>query len=380
MVEEDEVFVFGFVEISHGASPATVFLHKLIFVVALFEKNGLFVAVVQLVVFHATFGVEGAVGPLPAHIDIPSLEARRVEGEVDKDVFCGGGIVLIVAASEHIHTVLVLVVVVVVRGLLGKEGGVVIRLKPFHPVHSHGGAVDVEYLELVELVAGRENEVPVVGEFYAVGLSHVVLWVFHSAFPEAVLQDDHVEFLLRIDDGEGAEVHAKGELLVGIVEVNVGVAADFGANAGVLLADTETGFKDRVVDVLSLFVEEHTVVAAHPQTGLFVGEGNAVVGVELDGVETGLIVLHRLVVVALQEIAFENALRGCPVGLAVLDVVDVAVVFVAHLVPTYLDVLELAHLQDGWKERIVIYDGLESPYLLVVDDVLLSPGGYAATA
>ena len=56
-------------------------------------------------------------------------------------------------------------------------------------------------------------------------------------------------------------------------------------------------------------------------------------GIGLGGIEALLILFYRLVVEPVQIVALKDSVRGCPVVLAMLQVIDVAMVLVAHFVP-----------------------------------------------
>ena len=105
----------------------------------------------------------------------------------------------------------------------------------------------------------------------------------------------------------GAEAHGKGQLLVLAVEVYVRVAACLDAYGYGVLVHAELGFQDgRVLRGVVVFLEDlHLVVAAEQDPGLLVGQGKAVVGINLCRVEALLAVFHDLVV-AVEEIDFES--------------------------------------------------------------------------
>ena len=70
------------------------------------------------------------------------------------------------------------------------------------------------------------------------------------------------------------------------------------------------------------------VVAAHLQPALVVGNLQLVVGVRNDGVDRLLMIVDDDSVESLEPIALKHLFRGCPVSLAALNGVGVAVVVV----------------------------------------------------
>ena len=64
-----------------------------------------------------------------------------------------------------------------------------------------------------------------------------------------------------------------------------------------------------------------------------VGQSQTVMGIYLCGVETFLVLLYQLIVEARHKITLENLVRRFPIGIAMLQMIDVSVVIVTHLVP-----------------------------------------------
>ena len=86
-------------------------------------------------------------------------------------------------------------------------------------------------------------------------------------------------------------------------------------------------------------------------------------------VEALLVVLDELVVESLQPVALKEAVGGLPVPVAMVDVVAIALVVVAHLVPFDVEVLPSGQRQVGREQRVVV-DGQGERLDVGVEDLL----------
>ena len=76
--------------------------------------------------------------------------------------------------------------------------------------------------------------------------------------------------------------------------------------------------------------------------------------VDLCGVETLLVILDELVVHAYQIVALEDAVRRLPIPIAMVDVVAVTLVVVAHLIPLNIDVLRSSECEIRRQSGVVV--------------------------
>ena len=150
---------------------------------------------------------------------------------------------------------------------------------------------------------------------------------------------------------------------MGLVEVHVGVAAHVQGHGHLRAEQREACLQHGFLAGATLVgTDAHAVVARQPQADILVGETEAVVGVELCGVETGLIVLDGLAVEALEVVALEDVLRRCPVGIAELHLIDIARVVVREFVEA--DLHRRSQTGDGRLQRVVVDHHAHGPDLL----------------
>ena len=153
-----------------------------------------------------------------------------------------------------------------------------------------------------------------------------------------------------------------------VVEVNVGIAADLSDDACLAFIDAETGFKHGLV-LLIFFINKDTIVAAQSESYLLRRDAKPIVRIDLCGIETLLKVLDELVVQAFEEVAFEDVVGHVPIPIAMVDVVAVALVVVAHLVPLDIDILTPTECEIR-RQGGVIVDGQGQGLDVSVEDLL----------
>ena len=140
------------------------------------------------------------------------------------------------------------------------------------------------------------------------------------------------------------------------IEVYVCIAAQLCHDARFLFVDAETRFEHRrvFISVIILLKDTDTIVAAEPKPEFAIGDAQAVVRIDLCGVETLLKVLDELVVKSFEEVALEDAVCWLPIPVTMVNVVDVALVVVAHLIPLYVDVLSASERHIGRQSGVVV--------------------------
>ena len=97
-----------------------------------------------------------------------------------------------------------------------------------------------------------------------------------------------------------------------------------------------------VVRFCIVIVDGELVVSAHSDVAVLVGNGEAIVGVEMVGVERLLDVVDGLLVVpSLQIVGLEESLRYFPVGIAMFYPVGVSMIIVRHVIEVDVDGLPI---------------------------------------
>ena len=299
----------------------------------MFQHHHRFVAFLYVIILHTTRRVESAVGPLSAHIHVTARKPFRLQDEMHKYIFGRCGIVLIILTADYGHTILVFIVTVVASGHLRKQGGVIIRFKPFHFVYTHRRTVHIQNLKLVKFVSSGEYQVLTMCEGYSFVVSDIGFRIHHSVVPSSVLHHHRVQLLVRVHNRQRTIVEIQRHLLMLLVKVYVCVAAHFRLYTDRFFKHTETRFQYWFILTPAIFVNQHFIVSTQQKARFRIGKSDLIMCVYLRGIETLFIVFHGLVVQSAQIVAFKDAVRGCPIILAVLDVIDIAVIVMTHLIP-----------------------------------------------
>ena len=140
-----------------------------------------------------------------------------------------------------------------------------------------------------------------------------------------------------------------------VVEVDIGIAAQLGDDASLAFINAETSFQNGRI-FLVLFVNENTIVATQAQTNLFRGNTKLVVRIDLCSVKTLLEIFDKLVVQAFKVVTLEDAICHIPIPITMVNMVTIALVIVAHLVPFDVDILA-ACIKEIWRQSGVVIDG-----------------------
>ena len=85
--------------------------------------------------------------------------------------------------------------------------------------------------------------------------------------------------------------------------------------------------------------------------------------IDLRRVETLLEVFYELVVESLEEVTLEDAVGGLPVPVAMVNVIPVALVVVAHLVPFDGEMLSASEGHIGRQRRVIIDGQGQRPHI-----------------
>ena len=128
-------------------------------------------------------------------------------------------------------------------------------------------------------------------------------------------------------------------------------------------------FHGQHVLVCAVLYDVQTVVAAHRQFALLVGQREVVVGVGNGRVDGVLIVVDDQVVEAVEPVALEHLGGRRPVVLAAFDVADVAVVVVGELVEADVQTVGGVELHHGQRLPVMVYHGLQRLHLRVVYNI-----------
>lgn len=369
IIDKHLILVFGLEETTHSARRQSVLLDKFIAVVSLFQEDGGMILLIDVIVLHAIVWIESLSGPNAANIDIATLQARSFQVEMHHDILSRCDIVVIVRTANHIDAILVLYVSVGASWLFGIERGMIIWLKPIDAVNTRCRTVYIENLKEAVLAASGKDELAVVCELYSVWTAHIGYKIIDTTVPASVLHHYDFKLTLGVNDRKCAETHGKRHLLVVAIEVDVGIAAHLRIDACHLLVDAETRLEHGgvLVTVVILLIDTQTVVAAQAEPKFLVGDAQAVVRVNLRRIETFLKVLDELVVESFQKITLKDAVRWLPIPVAMVYVVDVALVVVAHLIPFDVYVLPASKRHIWWQSRVVIYSEGKRPHIFVED-------------
>ena len=287
------------------------------------------------------------------------------------NVLCRRGIVIIVGTSQHKDTVLVFGITVGMVDRCREKRSMIVWFEPINAVHSCGCTVHIEYLETMILVACGEDKLSVVRELHRIGATDVWHKPLHTTVPTAILHHNNLQFSVRVKNRQPSEPNRQGHLLMAVVEVDIGIAAQLGYDACLFLVKTKAGFEYRLFFHI-LLVNANTIVATQTQTEFLIRNTKPIVCVDLCGVETLFEVFYELVVKSLQEIAFEEAFCRLPIPVAMVYVIVITLVVVAHFVPFDVNVLATVkgHI---WRQRgVVVHGQHQCPHILVEDLLRLS--------
>ena len=305
VIDKDDVFVFGFIEIAvcggGGAGCFAVVHEKVVeIVVALLEQCYGFVGFALTVVGHEAVGGEAIVGPGSVQVDVAAGDLRTFECEVGEDVVGGDIDVGVAVGADDEGAVLVFGGDVVFCRSVFEECGVIIGVEPLESVYIEGGDVEVEDFELVVFVSGVEDKLATVGEFYFFIGYDVGFGVDHAIVVTAVLHHDGVELAVGVDYFCGAVVDGHCDLLMGFIDVDVGVGAYGCVDVNACFGDVEADGDDRFWFVAFVVVDGEHVVAGEFERDVFVGYGEPIVGVEEGGIEAFFKVFDGLSVEAVE--------------------------------------------------------------------------------
>ena len=202
---------------------------------------------------------------------------------------------------------------------------------PRHALYAHGGVRGVEGLKLAILIACLEDEAAVVFPLQAVVLHILGCGVADSVCPTAVLQHHGLYFLLLVAHGDGAITQLHAHLLVRSVNVDVGVCGHAESHSRLLFHNHEARLEDGVLRVV--VIDRQPIVAAYGRHTSVVRDLQAIVGILNRGVYRLFHVVDGVAVgKALAIVACEELVAHRPVGLAMFQLVGVAVIFVCEVV------------------------------------------------
>jgi len=191
---------------------------------------------------------------------------------------------------------------------------------PLNMVKPHSGMLDVQYFELMKLIAGIEDELTVVLPRSPLMIQQVRGDIDAGIVFTPVLHDDGVKLFVRIGDGQVVIIDRESHLLMAGIMVDVSIRRGFKPHRHERFYDIKLYFKQSLVVIV--FIEDgQAVVATELQLATVVGQAELVVGIEHGGIDGVSIVFYGVVVEAAEPVALEDVLRGAPVGFAVLQMV-----------------------------------------------------------
>ena len=153
-----------------------------------------------------------------------------------------------------------------------------------------------------------------------------------------------------------------------VVEVHIGVWTQLSHDAHLPLIDAETRLQNGFV-LLVFFVYLDAIVAAQPQPNLLAWNAKPIVCVDLCGVETLFEILDELVVQPFQIVTLEDAVGGLPIPVTMVDMIAIALVVVAHLVPFNTELL-MALKRQIRRQSGVVVNGQGERLDVLVEDLL----------
>ena len=149
--------------------------------------------------------------------------------------------------------------------LVDKERCMIVGIEPFHPLHPHRGALNIQDLEPMEFATARKNKVLVMRKLYASIVPDIGDEACYTIIPTAVLEDNNLQFALRIHHVECPIANGKRHLLVISIEIDIRIAAYLRPDVCHILVQTELNLQHwRILrHIVVLMKNLQAVVAAY---------------------------------------------------------------------------------------------------------------------
>ena len=371
VVHQHLVFVLGLEETSlaaHWLHLAIVAPYEiLITIIALLQQDRRLVALFVFTIIHLVGWQETVVGPVSVQVDLPVLP-WRLQGEMHLRIVGKEIIVDIVAVANIKRTLWRFIVDIAWTGSVRKDMGMKLLPIPLDLLQSHRRMVEVKHLKLAVHIAGRKDELAIVRPLQAIRAHIVGLGVPHRIVPPAVLQDHRPHLSPGIGDTDVGVVEMDAHLLVRLVDVDVGVGSVSDRHLHLRVYHHEARRKQRASIARIVVKDLQTVVAAHFDAAVGIGNRQTIMGVEMVGVERLLVVLyHPIAIEACDKVTVEKSLRDIPVRIAMFYLVNITAILMGHVVEGDVDGIAIQG-GDGHGKPVVTRHNLQGADVRIVDD------------
>ena len=161
-----------------------------------------------------------------------------------------------IADGESAVLRLVIEVLQFVTGFVNHEYGMVHGFVVTYRLHAHVDVVGVDGLETSELVASRENQVPVVLIGHMVHSNHRGAVDHHGIVFTGILRDNAGELAIGVLDLVRLVTDVKGHLLETVVVLDIGAGSDLREDAHLAFTYRETCLEQDLAGVILLIDTE----------------------------------------------------------------------------------------------------------------------------
>ena len=208
------------------------------------------------------------------------------------------------------------------------------------------------------LVASIEYQLSAMNPLQILGCSSRWRYVHLHIVLASVLHDEGLNLVIGTGHGDAVERDLHRNLLVTVVDVDIGIGADIHADAHQRLQHSD--FHNGRILLCVVVDDMEAIVAALANIGLTVREAESVVGIEHRGVERVLVVLDGQVVDTLQPFALEEVVVGSPVGVAGFQMTGKAMIVVRQLIETDLQAVGTSQFDDGQRLKVIVGNDLQA--------------------
>ena len=176
----------------------------------------------------------------------------------------------VVTVSDQERTVSILVIHIVVSWLVQERVGMEMLSVPFNAVYTHRGMVHIKHLEFTVFITGGKNQVATMQPLQSV-VHHILrLCIDLGIVPPSVLHHHRLDLFLRHHHRLTTVVHCGCHLLVGVVDIYVGVGTHRHLYPHQRFQNHEAGSEHRLI-VVVLIHHRQLIVPAHLDAASVVG-------------------------------------------------------------------------------------------------------------
>ena len=307
------------------------------------------------VIVHARPFVEAAVGQVAVDIYVHVGDRKHLQFEMNHGIV---GLHVRIGSVVFAHKEApVLGLVVAVGDAVARSGHVqhvvIVGVDVFHVGHPHARICELHRLHAAVFVAGGENQLRIMLEDGAVARHPQRMGDHDRIVGASVLADHHAQVVVDVADGVAVGINREIHLLVGAVEVDVGLGAHLAADVDHPFADHEAHLQESIVGVI-LRIDFQQVVAGDGETEVAVGQRDGIMDV-VGGSGVGeFVVLHVGEVEPVEHFAVDQR-RGRPVGVAMIDAVTQVVALLGEDVEADLETVGRIERDDGRSQPVAFY-------------------------